>query len=490
MTTISFTTMKLSQTELESIFSNLGLGTSQTITVSSNWGAVTPISLSGTTTAGSTTITMANTTGITTGMQVTGTGTPSTTAIAVTTTDAGDLVTKTAHGLSNDDEVSFATVATTTSISVNRVYKVANKATDNFQLKVVEARSEFLIPATMNGSTTGALLKAVTVNSSGLFVAVGYNSSNYPVFATSAAGTSWTTPALMNSSSVYSQMNGVTVNSSGLFVAVGKDTNTYPVFATSADGTSWSTPTLMNSSSVYASMSAITVNSSGKFVAVGKNGSSYPVFATSADGSTWTTPAIMVTGSTVYGWMQAITVNSSGLFVAVGYNSSNYPVFATSADGSTWTNPIQLSEAQFYLTAIAVNSSGFVAVGRNSSNYPIYSVSADGIAWTPIALMNESVATGYMGGVAVNSSGLFVAIGFNVSWYPLYSYKYNVAVNDIQPIVTNGTGTIRYKAVVDTVNTNTSVVLSRPATGSATNTLAFRDLKTNTALLKGWTVTG
>ncbi|MDO8668613.1 MAG: FISUMP domain-containing protein [bacterium] len=45
--------------------------------------------------------------------------------------------------------------------------------------------STWTTPALMNGSSAVASMLAVTVNSAGTFVAVGYNSSNYPVYATS-----------------------------------------------------------------------------------------------------------------------------------------------------------------------------------------------------------------------------------------------------------------------------------------------------------------
>ena len=141
----------------------------------------------------------------------------------------------------------------------------------------------------------------------------------------------FTTPALMNGSSVYAYMNSVTVNSSGKFVAVGYDVNGYPLFATSTDGSTWTTPALMNGSSVAASMYSVTVNSAGLFVAVGVNTevNGYPVYAVSYDGSTWTTPALM-NGSSVAASMNSVTVNSSGLFVAVAFNSNTYPLYATS----------------------------------------------------------------------------------------------------------------------------------------------------------------
>ena len=93
--------------------------------------------------------------------------------------------------------------------------------------------SFFTTPALMNGSSVSGNMMSVTLNSSGLFVAVGYNVNSYPVYATSSNGSTWTTPALMNGSSVYARMQSVTVNSSGVFVAVGYDTNGYPLYATS-----------------------------------------------------------------------------------------------------------------------------------------------------------------------------------------------------------------------------------------------------------------
>jgi hypothetical protein len=62
-------------------------------------------------------------------------------------------------------------------------------------------------------------------------VAVGYDNSNYPVYATSTNGSTWTTPAAMNGSTTAAYMNSVTVNSSGLFVAVGYNSSVYPVYA-------------------------------------------------------------------------------------------------------------------------------------------------------------------------------------------------------------------------------------------------------------------
>lgn len=150
-----FSQCKLSKDALETIFTNLGtalVGAARTITISNNWGAPTPVTLTGTPAAGSTTITMANTTGLSAGMQVTGTNTILTTGRAVTFTDAGDLVNLTAHGLSNGDEVAFSVITTTTGIVINTIYFVVNAAADTFQ--VASTLGGAALPLTTNGSGT------------------------------------------------------------------------------------------------------------------------------------------------------------------------------------------------------------------------------------------------------------------------------------------------------------------------------------------------
>ena len=134
---ISYSNCKLSKTALESIFTGLGKAEgAQTFTIGTNWGAPAVISLAGTTTADSVTVTMASTAGIVTGMQVTGTNAPLTTAGAVTLQDVGDTVTRTAHGLVNNDEVSFATIVTTIGIETFTTYFVVGAAANTFQVSL------------------------------------------------------------------------------------------------------------------------------------------------------------------------------------------------------------------------------------------------------------------------------------------------------------------------------------------------------------------
>jgi len=161
--TSSVQSTQLNQSALQNVFNNLiTVTTSQTLTISSAWGAGGSVtSNSCTTSAGSNVITTVNTTNLTVGMQVTGTNTPLTTAIAVTFTDSTDTVDLTAHGLSNGDEVSFATIVTTTGISVNTIYYVVNAATDNFQVSLTLGGAAI----TMTSNGTGTLRYRASITS-------------------------------------------------------------------------------------------------------------------------------------------------------------------------------------------------------------------------------------------------------------------------------------------------------------------------------------
>jgi surface protein len=144
----------LNQTAIEEILTNLvsRVSTSATITLTGNYGLGTIVSKSVTTTSGSKTITAADTSNLVAGMQVTGTGSPLSTPVAVTFQDAGDTVTLVAHGLENGDEVSFATIVSTTGLVLNTIYYIVNKTTDTFQL--ASTVGGLPLPLTTNGSGT------------------------------------------------------------------------------------------------------------------------------------------------------------------------------------------------------------------------------------------------------------------------------------------------------------------------------------------------
>ena len=148
--TFSVANCKLSDVRLKEIFTNLPrVTTSQTLTVTGNYGIGTITSKASLSlTAGSTTISMANTSGVVNGMFVTGTGTAINTNVSVTSNVTNDTLTKTAHGLSNGDKISFSALSTTTGILTWTIYYVVNKTDNDFQI----ALSDGGAPIDLTGS--------------------------------------------------------------------------------------------------------------------------------------------------------------------------------------------------------------------------------------------------------------------------------------------------------------------------------------------------
>src|SRR5574343_412649 len=148
--TVSYT--NLNKNALELLFDDLPpFTTAKGINITGVSGVDTAISKTSCgTTNGSTTVTISNTSSLSAGMEITGTGISS--AVAVTLTDCGDLVTRTAHGLSNGYLVSCATMTSTTGIAIDKPYYVINITPDTFQLSLTNGGA--VIPLTTNGSGT------------------------------------------------------------------------------------------------------------------------------------------------------------------------------------------------------------------------------------------------------------------------------------------------------------------------------------------------
>jgi hypothetical protein len=224
-----------------------------------------------------------------------------------------------------NDPTTITGSTTVNSVAVNSSGRFVAVGTDRNGAAVFNTSADgytWTAAARMNGSSTAAEMRAVAVNSSGLWVALGRNGVAAIMVSTSTDGTTWTTPAYMNgNSTIKGEIKSMTVDSSGKFVAVGYElSGGAPIYATSTDGTTW-TKGRMNESSAFANMFSVAVNSSGKWVAVGNDLNGAPIYATSTDGTTWTTPALM-NGSSTAVTISSVAVNSSGLFVAVGYDST------------------------------------------------------------------------------------------------------------------------------------------------------------------------
>ena len=274
-------------------------------------------------------------------------------------------------------------------------------------------------PARINNFASSCTMLNIAVYNAGSydsFVAIGtFEATGYPAYAV-FDGSNWSNPIAMGGTTTAAVMQGITVNSSGLFVAVGFDnTTTYtPLYAYSSDyGNTWTAPAQLGASTGYI-MTSIAVNSSGKFVAVGNTPSfGNGVYATSTNGTTWSsTPTALPSNASYAITVPYITVNSSNLFVATGQGNGlvnlSFGAYTTSTDGSTWTTPGRLSTPTFVPRAITVNSIGvFVTVGNSGNGNFSYASSSNGTTWVTGAI------AGYDGldvAVSTTSPTKFIAV--------------------------------------------------------------------------------
>lgn len=151
---VSFINSRLERPAMENLFTSLGtaINPSQIITITNNPATSATYTRVCSLTAKSNIISASSTSALAVGMQFTGSGSPLTTPINVTFSATGSLVNLSAHGLENNDEISFASITTTTGILTSRIYYVANKTTDNFQ--IASAISGSALTLTNNGSGT------------------------------------------------------------------------------------------------------------------------------------------------------------------------------------------------------------------------------------------------------------------------------------------------------------------------------------------------
>ena len=164
--TFSVASLKLSKTALQTLFSNLGIGTGQTLTITSNWGVDTAVAKASlNTTAQSATVNVANTSSLATGMFVTGTGTGITTPfVSVASTVSTNLFTLNHHGLPNGTMVSFSTLGTTTGVSVNTIYYVINSTTNTFQISLTSGGGAITLSGTNSAMTMAYASYITTIN--------------------------------------------------------------------------------------------------------------------------------------------------------------------------------------------------------------------------------------------------------------------------------------------------------------------------------------
>lgn len=143
----------LDKDNMEIVFNDLlGNATAQTVTISNTLAAAGVLSSTAPTgqAAGTIILTVTSSSGFVIGQPVYSTTLfPS---AAVTMQDAGDTVTRTGHGLANGTRVSFATIVSTTGISINTIYYVVNATVNTFQVSLTNGGAA--LPLTTNGTGT------------------------------------------------------------------------------------------------------------------------------------------------------------------------------------------------------------------------------------------------------------------------------------------------------------------------------------------------
>jgi hypothetical protein len=165
----SIASCKLSTSALQEVFANLAtVATSQTLTITSNYGVDTAVTKVVNTVAQSAVIPMAATAGLVIGQFVTGTGTGITTGVSVVSDVVADTLVLAAHGLTNGKRVSFSALGTTAGISLNTVYFVVNATASTFQVALTLGGSA--IDLTGSNSTLTAkypsYISSITANTS------------------------------------------------------------------------------------------------------------------------------------------------------------------------------------------------------------------------------------------------------------------------------------------------------------------------------------
>ena len=236
--------------------------------------------------------------------------------------------------------------------------------------------------AGLYGSATG-----VAVSSAGVFAVIGNLTgpggyANYVATSASSDGITW---AAMNTTSATNSVAAkMTVNSSGLFVAVGNRKSSSgigeagTVYYSSSPSVSFSQATMggVSGNNLRNLMQAVAVNNTtGLFVAVG-NGvgtggqSGLPVYSTSSDGTTWTVPTRM-NGAITPTTLTAVAVASTGLFVTVGSgygNTTNYtaPSYAYSWDtaGTAGQQAYAVAGTYTWVAPAGVTKISAVALGH------------------------------------------------------------------------------------------------------------------------------
>jgi surface protein len=173
---------------------------------------------------------------------------------------------------------------------------------------------------------------------------------------------------------------------------------------------------------------------------------------------------------------KTITITGSNAAIA-------NPAYSRSSTTTTGSTTITLADTSSFVNGMQVAGTGIS--------------DARSVTFTDTGDLVTLAAHGIADGKLVSFSTITSTTG--IATYTMY-YVINATTDTFQlsltaggaaiALTTNGTGSLLVQTLVTNIVTNTSVTIDVPATASATNTLVYRNLNTQQAVMKNWTVTG
>lgn len=159
------------------------------------------------------------------------------------------------------------------------------------------------------------------------------------------------------------------------------------------------------------------------------------------------------------------------------------PVYSRSSTTTSGSTTVALSDTSNLVTGMQITGTG-ISDGRS-------------VTFTDSGDIVTLAGHGIANGKRVSFSAITSTTGITI--YTLY-YVVNATTDTFQlsltaggspiALTTDGSGTMLYQTLITNIVANTSVTIDIPASASGTNTLAYRNLNTQIAVMKRWSISG
>lgn len=159
------------------------------------------------------------------------------------------------------------------------------------------------------------------------------------------------------------------------------------------------------------------------------------------------------------------------------------PIYSRSSTTTSGSTTISIADTSSFVTGMQVTGTGI-------SDARSVTIQDSG---DTITLAGHGLANGKLVSFAtiVTTTGIAVYTPYYVINATTDTFQLSLTNGGAAiALTTDGTGTILYQTLITNIVANTSVTIDVPASASGTNTLAYRNLNTQFAIMKRWTVTG